>query len=308
MNSHSGRRADGPILPTTNDPYHRDSFPRRNNSGRKRGAVSNDPPSEKKLRGHFVAMSGEYVGTTMFLYFALSGTQVANTLYPASAAPSAQPLLYIALSFGFSLMVNVWVFYRISGGLFNPAVTLGLCISGGIPWARGLMLFPAQILGGITASALVLCMFPGDRAYGTLLGNGTSIAQGLFIEMFLTSLLVITVLMLAVEKSRATFIAPVGIGLALFVAELSGVLYTGGSLNPARSFGPAVAMKSFPGYHWIYWLGPALGAVIASGYYRFAKALNYEEANPGQDASTDREAEKQQRIHSSQSPRRGYAS
>jgi aquaporin related protein len=68
--------------------------------------------------------------------------------------------------------------------------------------------------------------------------------------MFLTTLLVFTICMLAVEKHKATFLAPVGIGIALFVAELAGVYFTGGSLNPARSFGPCVVLKSFPGYHW----------------------------------------------------------
>ena len=65
-------------------------------------------------------------------------------------------------------------------------------------------------------------MFPGPMPVETTLSHGTSIAQGLFIEMFLTAFLTITVLMLAAEKTRATFIAPVGIGLALFVAELTG--------------------------------------------------------------------------------------
>ena len=69
-----------------------------------------------------------------------------------------------------------------------------------------------------------------------------------------------------------------------------GVFYTGGSLNPARSFGPCVALRTFPGYHWIYWLGPALGSCIAVGFYRFIKALEYETSNPGQDFN-DKEAE-----------------
>lgn len=82
----------------------------------------------------------------------------------------------------------------------------------------------------------------------TQLGAGTSVAQGLFIEMFLTSLLMLAILLLAAEKHKATFIAPIGIGLALFVAELLGVYYTGGSLNPARSFGPAVVLRTFSNY------------------------------------------------------------
>lgn len=71
----------------------------------------------------------------------------------------------------------------------------------------------------------------------------------------------------------------------------SGIPFTGGSLNPARSFGPDVATMSFETYHWIYWLGPVLGALLASGYYRMAKALNYTQANPGQDAESESEAE-----------------
>ena len=66
---------------------------------------------------------------------------------------------------------------------------------------------------------------------------------------------------------------------------LRGVYFTGGSLNPTRSFGPSVVAHDLPSYHWIYWLGPFLGALLASVYYAFVKALNYEEANPGQDAS-----------------------
>jgi predicted outer membrane lipoprotein len=113
--------------------------------------------------------------------------------------------------------------------------------------------------------------------------------------MFLTAQLVITIFMLAAEKHAATFIAPVGIGLSLFIAELMGVYYTGGSLNPARSFGPCVVLRKFAGYHWIYWreflnltycnptncvsVGPILGALLASAFYMFIKALEYESVN-----------------------------
>ena len=96
-------------------------------------------------------------------------------------------------------------------------------------------------------------MLPGELAVVTRLSEGTSIAQGVFIEAFGTCLLVFVILMVAAEKHETTPLAPVAIGLALFVAELGTVLYTGGSLNPARSFGPSVAEPDFPGYHYIYW-------------------------------------------------------
>ncbi|ESZ94199.1 hypothetical protein SBOR_5425 [Sclerotinia borealis F-4128] len=247
--------------------------------------------SHNKIRNHFVATMAEFAGTTLFLLFAFSGTQVALLATPANnsnvvGTPSdPAQLLYISLCFGFSLAVNAWVFFRISGGLFNPAVTMGMCLVGALPYFRGLLLIIAQILGGITAAAIVSCLFPGPITFRTSLGGGTSIVQGLFIEMFLTAELVFTIFMLAAEKHKGTFIAPIGIGLSLFIAELTGVYFTGGSVNPARSFGPSVVARQFNGYHWIYWVGPILGAILASGFYKFIKMLEYETANPGQDAT-----------------------
>ncbi|KAK3697360.1 hypothetical protein LTR37_017505 [Vermiconidia calcicola] len=281
---------------------------------------------QSDLLKHCVAATGEFVGTFMFLFFAYLGHQMsvtqATSLGP-NGTNSNSTVIYIAMSYGLSLLVTVWMMYRISGGLFrfyvvsadlmsrvqtgwmcsvvdirkrrtaanplfspDPAVTLGLVVTGNMPPVRGLCLFPAQILGGIIAAALAACMIPGDIAIvQTTLAPRVSIAQGCFLEMFFTALLVFTVLMLAAEKSKDTFIAPIGIGLALFVAQIAGVHYTGASLNPARSFGPCVAGASFQGYHWIYWVGPYLGALIAAGYYHFVKFMNYEEVNPGQDSA-----------------------
>jgi len=143
--------------------------------------------------------------------------------------------------------------------------------------------FVAQMLGAMASAGVVKALFPGPLAVTTSLSGGTSKAQGLFIEMFLTAQLVFTIFMLAAEKHKGTFLAPVGIGLSLFIAELAGVYYTGGSLNPARSFGPCVANHAFPNEHWIYWLGPLLGSLIASGFFWFIKSCEYQTANPGQD-------------------------
>ncbi|KAL9102035.1 MAG: hypothetical protein Q9163_002768 [Psora crenata] len=243
----------------------------------------------KGFRNHFVAMCGEFAGTFLFLFFAFSGTQVANTQTQSatdttiSQAANPAQLLYISLCFGFSLAVNAWVFFRISGGLFNPAVTLGMCLVGALPYIRGVLLLITQILGAIASAGVVSALFPGPLNVRTTLGGGSSIVQGLFIEMFLTAQLVFTIFMLAAEKHKATFIAPIGIGLSLFIAELTGVFYTGGSVNPARSFGPCVVLGTFDGHHWIYWVGPMLGTLLASGFYKFIKMLEYETANPGQD-------------------------
>lgn len=241
------------------------------------------------VRNHFIAMAGEFAGTFLFLFFAFTGTQVANSqTQSASSTTIAQgsnpaQLLYISLCFGFSLAVNAWVFFRISGGLFNPAVSVGMMVVGAVPIIRGCLVIVAQLIGGIASAAVVSALFPGKLNVRTALNAGTTRTQGLFIEMFLTAELVFAIFMLAAEKHKGTFIAPVGIGLALFIAELSGVYYTGGSLNPARSFGPCIIAHKFEDYHWIYWIGPFLGSLLASGFYKFIKTLEYETANPGQD-------------------------
>lgn len=82
----------------------------------------------------------------------------------------------------------------------------------------------AQLIGAICSAGVVSALFPNALAVATTLNDDTSIARGLFIEMFLTTQLVFTIFMLAAEKHKSTFIAPIGIGLSLFIAELSGML------------------------------------------------------------------------------------
>ncbi|KAI1347343.1 aquaporin-like protein [Xylaria sp. FL0043] len=279
-----------------NPPVRRPTFGRRLTMGNRmpsfaasvehhRVRVLNRLPLE--VKNHIVAVLSEFAGTFMFLLFAFGGTNAVNSApsqgQPEDLAANAAKLLFISLCFGMSLAVNAWVFFRISGGLFNPAVTIGMMVVGAVPYLRGVLVIISQLLGGIAASAVVLGILPGELKVSTTLGGGASIVQGLFIEIFLTTQLVFTIFMLAAEKHRATFIAPVGIGLSLFIAELMGVYYTGGSLNPARSLGPSVVTGSFVGYHWIYHVGPILGALLASGFYVLIKALEYETVSPGVD-------------------------
>lgn len=237
-------------------------------------------------RNNVIAVIGEFVGTFLFLFWSFAGTQISNTPMPAPGSPpNTSNLLFAALAFGFSLTVNVWAFYRITGGLFNPSVTLALFLVGGLPAVRSVLVFLAQIAGGICAAAVVSCLFPSPLNVETTLGGGTSISQGLFIEMFLTAQLVFVIIMLAVVKHRSTYLAPVGIGLTFFLTELCGIYFTGGSLNFARSLGPAAVNHHFPGYFWIYFVGPLLGSLLASAFYGLLHSMRYQTCNPGQDFS-----------------------
>ncbi|PTB40284.1 hypothetical protein M441DRAFT_170459, partial [Trichoderma asperellum CBS 433.97] len=241
--------------------------------------------SRDSMRNELVVVFGEFCGTFMFLLMSYIGTQAAiDNNSPGNPDAPLFPfsLMYIAASFGTALAVNVWVFYRVTGGMFNPAVTLGLVLVGAVKPLRGLLILPTQIVAGIAAAAVTDALLPGPLLVANKLSSGTSISRGLFIEMFLTSQLVITVYFLAVEKHRATFLAPLGIGLSVFIAHLCGTNFTGTGINPARSFGPCV-VTSFTGYQWIYWAGPFMGALLAFAVYSILKWMEYHNANPGQD-------------------------
>ncbi len=101
-------------------------------------------------------------------------------------------------------------------------VTLGLVLIGAVPPMRGLLVFPCQVLAGIAAAGVVSALFPGPLLVNVSLGAGTSVVQGLFIEMLLTIQFLVVIFMLAVEKHRATFLAPLGIGLTLFICHMTG--------------------------------------------------------------------------------------
>jgi aquaporin related protein len=143
--------------------------------------------SSSAARRHFVAAAGEFVGTFMFLFTAFLGHAMSVVSAPESATGggnSNQTVVFIALSYGFSLLVAAWVLYRVSGGLFNPAVTLGLVITGTLPPWRGLVLFPTQIISGICAAAVVSVIIPVDISIvQTTLAPDMNVAQGLFLEM-----------------------------------------------------------------------------------------------------------------------------
>lgn len=148
----------------------------------------------RSVKGHIVAAAGEFVGTFLFLLFGEGATNAVNTApvegenSVKNLAADSSKLLFISLAFGFSLAVNAWVFFRISGGLFNPAVTLGMVVIGAISPLRGVITFISQLLGGISAAAVVSGLTPGPLNVRTELGGGTSVVQGMFIEVGLFSI------------------------------------------------------------------------------------------------------------------------
>jgi len=236
----------------------------------------------------------EFIGTIMFLLLGLGGIQASAFSKQASPAPAAggsgdgdkvfsiEQLLYISVSMGLSLLVSVWFFFRVTGGVFNPAVSTALLLIGVIGPVRFVLYCIAQLAGGIVAAALLVALLPGKLKVTVFPAAGVNTAQAVFIEAFLTSALVLAVLMLAAEKHRSTPFAPIGIGLTLFACHLWGVIYTGAAMNTARAFGPAV-VAGFDKNHWVYWLGPFIGSLMATLFYGLLKHIRYWRLNPDQD-------------------------
>jgi aquaporin related protein len=111
-------------------------------------------------------------------------------------------------------------------------VTVALALVGAVGWLKAALLIISQVLASIAAAAVVAGLFPGPLAVRTTLERHTSVTRGLFIEIFLTFELIFCIFMLAAEKHRATFLAPLGIGLALFITELAGKHSCSSSLAP----------------------------------------------------------------------------
>ncbi|KIM23383.1 hypothetical protein M408DRAFT_321077 [Serendipita vermifera MAFF 305830] len=183
---------------------------------------------------------------------------------------STERNIYVSVAAGVSLLGSAWMFYRTTGGLFNPSVTLALRLIGQITTMQLVLYIIAQLVGSIAASAVILGLFPGPLFIRSKLGEGTSLAQGVFLEMFATSILILAILMLAAEKSRATPMAPIGISMTLFACHLFSISATGTSLNPARTFGPAV-ITGFRSDHWVYWVGPFAGSCLSVAFYAWLK-------------------------------------
>lgn len=126
----------------------------------------------------------------MFLMMGFAAAHTANLPNAATTTSTGSPftstsnLLYIAFAFGISLVINVWIFFRVSGGIFNPAVALALTLVGAISPLRCVLVSIAQIVGGITAAALIDGLMPGPLNVATTLGENTSVAQGKYKIIF----------------------------------------------------------------------------------------------------------------------------
>ena len=201
--------------------------------------------------------------------------------------PSVEAVIGIALAHGLVLAIMVTNFGHISGGHFNPAVTVGAWVVGRIETSRALVYILAQFAGAAAGAGILRYVLPEQiwertNLGATTIGHNFGITNGkaLVIEAILTFFLVITVFATAVDD-RGAFksIAGLAIGLVLTFDILMGGVLTGASMNPARSFGPAAIASHWDDF-WVYVIGPLGGAVIAAAVYWFAYLRTREVAAP----------------------------
>ncbi|KAI9109567.1 hypothetical protein K1719_019621 [Acacia pycnantha] len=213
------------------------------------------------------AYVAEFISTLLFV-FAGVGSCIAYGKLTSDAALDPAGLVAIALCHGFALFVAVSVGANISGGHVNPAVTFGLALGGQITILTGIFYWIAQLLGSIVACVLLKFVTGGFATPIHSVAKGVGAAEGVVMEIIVTFALVYTVYATAADPKKGSLgtIAPIAIGFIVGANILAAGPFSGGSMNPARSFGPAVVSGDFHG-NWIYWAGPLIGGGLAGLIY-----------------------------------------
>lgn len=211
----------------------------------------------------------EFVGTCALVF---AGTSM-RALVGGETHDFAGVLL-VHMAFGFTIVVMTYSLSTISGAHFNPAITFGFALSRCFPWRYVLPYWIAQIAGAIFASFLDFLLLPLQAAIAGYGANTPKIGypQAVGVEIILTFILMFVAMATGTDRRVHRGVTGISAGLTVLMAGLVGNFLTGGSMNPARSLGPAIFGGSEAlSTYWIYVVGPFLGATIASLLYGFLR-------------------------------------
>ncbi|XP_060171015.1 probable aquaporin TIP3-2 [Lycium barbarum] len=222
------------------------------------------------------ATISEFLSTLIFVFAGEGSVLALDKLYPDTAL-GASRLIAIALAHAFSLFAAIASSMNVSGGHVNPAVTFGALVGGRVSVLRAVYYWIAQLLGAVVASALLRLATDGLRPVGFAVASGVGSGNALVMEIVMTFGLVYTVYATAIDPKRGSLgiIAPLAIAFIVGANILVGGPFEGASMNPARAFGPALVGWRWRN-HWIYWLGPFIGAAIAGLIYEFGLIQSHE--------------------------------
>ncbi|KAJ6662138.1 hypothetical protein lerEdw1_012603 [Lerista edwardsae] len=206
------------------------------------------------------AVSAEFLAMLIFVFLSLGST----INWGGAEKPLPVDMVLISLCFGLSIATMVQCIGHISGGHINPAVTVAMVCTRKISLAKSVFYIAAQCLGAISGAGILYLVTPQSVVHKDL-----SAGHGLVVELIITFQLVFTIFASCDSKRRdVTGSVALAIGLSVAIGHLFAINYTGASMNPARSFGPAVIMGTWD-HHWIYWVGPIIGAVLAGALYEY---------------------------------------
>jgi MIP family channel proteins len=213
-------------------------------------------------------LTAEFIGTFALIFFGAGAICADQFLHGAGGLG----LLGIALAHGLAIAIMVSALGHVSGGHFNPAITIGFWVTKRVSTVDAILYWAAQLAGAIAAAYLLKALVPEETWRAVALGTPSlardfSRLSGMVLEAITTFFLVLVVFATAVdEKGTFRSIAGFGIGLTITLGILVAGPFTGAALNPARSFGPALAAS-----HWanwgVYWVGPLAGGFIAGLLY-----------------------------------------
>lgn len=203
-------------------------------------------------RNIFIA---ELTGTFM-LVFAGTGAIIADTF-----SGGALGHVGISLVFGFTVLAVIYAVGDISGAHLNPAVTMGFLAAGRISLRDASLYVISQMVGAVLASLLLLALFPDASSYGETVSHIGPL-RGFAMETVISFMLMFVIINVATGAREKGIIAGLAIGLTVALAALMAGPFTGASMNPARSLGPALVSGVWT-HFWIYLTAPPLGAVLA---------------------------------------------
>ncbi|MGF6990454.1 aquaporin Z [Lachnospiraceae bacterium PF1-21] len=222
----------------------------------------------------------EFIGTAVLVIFGCGSAVAANTLLGGDlgvTTPLAFSTLLIAFAFGLSIVAMAYSIGNVSGCHINPAVSVGVFCAGKMSVTDFIGYLVAQFLGGIAGAGILTVFFGsnealGQNGYGEASALGTEMAGAFLVEVVLTFVFVLLILGVT-SKEKYGSIAGVVIGLTLVLIHILGIPFTGTSVNPARSFGPALlvggeALKQV----WLFIVAPVVGGILAALVYRFLLA------------------------------------
>lgn len=225
----------------------------------------------------------EFVGTAILVFLGCAGC------VRHGAALTEAPLLQIALTFGFAVVVALQCIGHISGGHINPAVTVAAAILGHIPLLHIPLYFIGQMLGGIAGYGLLSAVTPsvnlrkGDVDSMGVCSPGISeinAVEACAVEFILTFILIIACAAVwDCRNSNKHDSVGLRLGFTIAVLAMVGAPYSGANLNPARTFGPVLLAGDFDDNHWVYWLGPMAAGVAGGYFYRYIFSKEVEEDN-----------------------------